>query len=320
MPNPRRTAALVLLAALAAAPAEAWAAETAGAERPERVLAQAGDRQTRAGQAAAGAQNQTTLVVDDQDAQRTREVFTELLRKYPPSLARVLKLDPTLLANQAYLAPYPALTSFLNQHPEVVRNSSYFLGSISIGDFSDNNFRQTAGERMWDRMSDGIGFLVIFGTFASLFAWLVKTLVDYRRWQKLAKVQTDAHTKLLDRFTANDELIAYVQSPAGSQFLQSAPINLDPGARRLGAPFGRILWSVQAGLVLAMGGLGLQYVSGRVDPDASQPIFALGVLALALGAGFVLSAIVAYYLSRRLGLFESPAKLPLTGHHDTPGA
>jgi hypothetical protein len=136
----------------------------------------------------------------------------------------------------------------------------------------------------------------------------VRSLIDYRRWGRLARVQADAHTKLLDRFTANDELIAYVQSPAGSQFLQSAPIALDPGGRRLGAPFNRILWSVQVGLVLAMAGVGLRYVSSSLtDEGAREPMYALGVMGLALGGGFLLSAGVAYFLSRKLGLFEAHA-------------
>ena len=142
---------------------------------------------------------------------------------------------------------------------------------------------------------------------AESHGWIVRSLIDYRRWARLSKVQAEAHNKLLDRMTANEELLAYVQSPAGSRFLQSAPITLEPGARSIGAPFGRILWSVQAGLVLAAGGFGLQYVSGRVINEAAQPIFAMGVLAVALGVGFVLSAVVSYVLSRRLGLFDNSA-------------
>lgn len=245
-----------------------------------------------------------TMVVDNQDAQRTRESFVELLQKYPPALGRVLKLDPSLMSNSAYVAPYPALTSFLAQHPEIAHNPGYFLESVHV----DGSFevRATSGERMWNQVMDGIGFLVIFGTFASLFAWILKTLVDYRRWNRLAKVQADAHTKLLDRFTANDELVAYVQSAAGSQFLQSAPIALDPGSRRLSAPYSRILWSVQAGLVITMGGAGLQWVSGRLTDESAQPMFVLGVLATMIGIGFLLSAVAAYFLSQRLGLFTAP--------------
>ena len=36
-------------------------------------------------------------------------------------------LDPSLLSNQSYLAPYPALLSFLNGHPET-HNPSYYVG------------------------------------------------------------------------------------------------------------------------------------------------------------------------------------------------
>ncbi|HVP47038.1 MAG TPA: hypothetical protein VMT32_10665, partial [Bryobacteraceae bacterium] len=76
------------------------------------------------------------------------------------------------------------------------------------------------------------------------------------------------------------------------------------GPRSVGAPLGRILWSVQGGVVLMAGGIGLQVVSGRVADDASQPLHALGVLAIALGLGFVISAIISFVISQRLGLIE----------------
>jgi hypothetical protein len=132
----------------------------------------------------------------------------------------------------------------------------------------------------------------------------VRSLVDYRRWNRLAKVQTDFHTKILDRFTANNDLLTYIQSPAGSKFLQSTPIMLDAAPRSMGAPLGRILWSLQGGIVLMAGGFGLEAVSGRVGEDAAQPLHALGVLGIALGMGFVASAIISFVISQRLGLVE----------------
>src|SRR5262245_40285271 len=50
-------------------------------------------------------------------AEETREKLQELLRRYPPDLARVLKLDPGLMANETYMAAYPELGTFLAQHP-----------------------------------------------------------------------------------------------------------------------------------------------------------------------------------------------------------
>jgi hypothetical protein len=141
----------------------------------------------------------------------------------------------------------------------------------------------------------------------ALLVWLIRTIIDYRRWSRLARVQTDAHTKLLDRFTNNDDLLAYIQSPAGSKFLESSPIKLDAAPRGIGAPLGRIMWSVQGGLVLMAGGIGLQMVSGRFNDESSQPLHVLGVLGIALGVGFVLSAIISFVISQRLGLIEMPA-------------
>src|SRR5262249_10956856 len=141
-----------------------------------------------------------------------------------------------------------------------------------------------------------------FGLAIGLLTWLVRTFVDYRRWKQLSKVQTEVHTKLLDRFTANDDLLTYIKSPAGSKFLESTPIRLDAGPKSLGAPLGRILWSMQSGVVLIAGGVGMEVVSRQVTvEDAAQPLQALAVLAIALGLGFIVSAAMSFVLSRKLG-------------------
>ncbi len=104
--------------------------------------------------------------------------------------------------------------------------------------------------------------------------WLIRTFIDYRRWLRLTRIQTDAHTKLLDRLTSNEDLMAYIQSSSGRRFLESAPIALDGGASRpVSAPVSRILLSLQAGVVLAAGGFGFLYASGRVIEDvAPRPL------------------------------------------------
>jgi hypothetical protein len=253
---------------------------------------------------------------DAPDAMRVREQFMVVFKQYPPSLGHVLALDPALLANDAYLAPYPALVAFMAQHPDVKRNPTFYLSR-----FSDyGGYYRSDAMQMWEGMMAGVAVFFAITIVLSGLGWALRTLIDYRRWHRLSKVQAEAHAKLLDRFTANDELLAYVQSPAGNRFLQSAPISLDPGARNVGAPFGRILWSVQAGLVAAAVGVGLIWVSDRVVEEVTQPLYTMGVLALSLGAGFVLSAIVSYVLSRRLGLFAAASQPPIADHRTPPGA
>src|SRR2546428_11310379 len=62
---------------------------------------------------------------EDRNARETRERLSQILDQYPPSLREVLRLDPSLLTNDAYLAPYPALAAFLAQHPQVAHNPAF---------------------------------------------------------------------------------------------------------------------------------------------------------------------------------------------------
>jgi hypothetical protein len=241
------------------------------------------------------------------DAERTKEALSNLFQKYPPALRNVLALDPSLLENEVYLQPYPALAAFLNEHPEVGHNPSFYIGEAWL----PRGNRDAATEIM-ENVLAGLAAFAGVGLAIGLLVWLIRTLVDYRRWSRLAKVQTEVHTKLLDRFTANEDLIAYMRTPAGAKFLESSPIALDAAPRNVGAPMGRILWSVQGGVVLVAAGIGLQFVSAQVASDASQSLRALGVIAIALGLGFIVSAIISFVISRRLGLIEAAVAVPRT--------
>ena len=250
----------------------------------------------------------TVVTIDQPDAERTRGELSELLQRYPPSLRGALALDPSLLSNQSYLETYPALLGYLDKHPEIARNPPFYVGEGS-GPRPPMDHEARILE-MWNDVLIGLSVFTGLGMAVGLLVWLTRTIVDYRRWSRLAKVQTDVHTKILDRFTANEDLLAYIQSPAGSKFLESSPIKLDAGPRSVGAPLARILWSVQGGLVLLAGGIGLLVVSGRVANDVSQGIQALGVLAIALGLGFVVSAAISFLISRKLGLIEPSPQAP----------
>jgi hypothetical protein len=244
---------------------------------------------------------------DEQNADQTRERLYQLLENYPPTLGRVLKLDPSLLKNPEYLAPYPSLATFLGQHPEVAHNPDYFLERVRIDRSTSLDPRATAREQLNDLLAGFASFLV-FLVVTGVLIWLIRMIVTHRRWNRMSKVQFETHAKLLDRFTSNEDLMAYIQTPAGRRFLESAPIPLqDEAPRAIAAPLSRILWSVQAGVVLAIAGLGLLYVSSQFIDELSHFFMVIGVLTIALGAGFIMSAVAAYVLSRRLGLLEPPA-------------
>jgi hypothetical protein len=241
--------------------------------------------------------------VDRRNADETRQRLRQIIEQYSPSLHEVFRHDPSLLRNDQYLASYPGLAAFLQQHPEVGHNPGYFVGEPQ---WSRNRDSRTATIDAWRDMVQGV---TIFGSLllgATVFTWLIRTFIDYRRWLRLTRVQTDAHTKLLDRLTSNEDLMAYIQSPSGRRFLESAPIALDNAPRAASAPVTRILLSLQAGVVLAAGGVGFIYASGRVIDEVAPALFTVGVLSIAFGVGFFASAILAYGLSERLGLLTPP--------------
>lgn len=244
------------------------------------------------------------------DADETRRQLEDVLKAYPPTLPRILRMDPTLLSNDAYLQPYPALSAFLAQHPEIEHNPQYFLAQYG----SDGNqyYRSTPQDRaidMWRNTIEGFTIGTVILAIASGVIWLVKTLIDHRRWSRLSKIQTEVHTKLLDRFSSNEDLLAYIQTPAGRKFLESAPINVS-APQAMSAPLGRILWSAQAGAVLTVLGLGVVLVSRMAIEEVAPPLAAMGSIVIALGIGFLVSAFLAYTLTRRFGLMSGPDATP----------
>jgi len=258
--------------------------------------------QTRAGaRPTAGAEEPTERLASQMDADATRRALVELLERHPPAVGRVLKLDPSLMRNESYLSAYPQVRQFLEEHPEVALNAPYYLEQVHIG----NDYRQrNAREEMTEAVLAGLAGFTAFIVLLSTLVWLIRTIVDHRRWNRLSKIQAEVHTKLMDRFSTNDELLTYVQTPSGRRFLESGPSPLQETSPVLSAPFSRILWSVQLGSVLLVSGVGLLFLSGRAIQEAREVFYIAGCLATAIGAGFIVSAGAAYILSRRLGLLN----------------
>jgi hypothetical protein len=259
---------------------------------------------TWAAQPPAPARDAAPAVADERTARETRDRLHELLNQYPPAVAEVLRLDPALLTMPDYLAPYPTLAAFLAQHPDVAHSPMFFLGDARLSGADGN--RKQALDALKEILA-GCGLFLAFLSMVSLVVWLAREGIGYRRWLRATRIQTDAHMKLVDRLTSNEDLVAYVQSPAGQRFLSSPPVTIDAGPHTVSAPLNRILWSVQAGVVLATAGLGLWFAKSSVIDELAQPIFVIAILAIAIGVGFVISALLSYALSRQLGLVNAPS-------------
>lgn len=230
-----------------------------------------------------------------------RELFTRLVNEHPTDLRTVLSLEPSLVSNEEFLAGYPALRKFLQSHPEITSNPRFYLAYLHPIEKSS----------ALDEVLEG---LTIFGTFALIafaLAWLVRTIIDQKRWNRLSRTQTEVHTKILDRFGSSEELLAYIKTPAGSKFLESAPIPLHAEQPSHSSPYSRVIWSVQLGIVVAAGAIGTLLVSTRFG-DEGKELFSMGVIALCVGAGFIASAFASLILSRRLRAADDETLPPVT--------
>jgi hypothetical protein len=141
-------------------------------------------------------------------------------------------------------------------------------------------------------MKEIVAVITIPGMFC-WFAWMIFSTI--RRY-KIAKMQADVQIKLLDRVGSGPDLLAYAQTEAGKQLLESLKVE------RI-SPHGRIIGAVQAGIVLLFLGAALLILRYQIS-SADEGFGILGTLSIALGAGFVLSAVASYFLSKSLGLLN----------------
>jgi hypothetical protein len=239
--------------------------------------------------------------IDAQNAWSTQQDLWRVMRQYPPAVGEIIQRDPSLLNKADYMASYPGLAEFLQRHPEVARNPGFYFGTYQ---FRERTSREDAVE-MIQVILGGMAGGVVLISILSVFVWLIKTIVDHRRWLRTSKVQVEMHGKLVDRLTTNEQLLAYAQSPAGSRFLESAPISLD-AETRTSAPVGRIIWSMQAGIVLVALGAGLFLVQTSAIEEVRQALSVIQAIVGSVGAGLIVSAVAAYVVSGRLGIL--PAK------------
>jgi hypothetical protein len=239
-----------------------------------------------------------------QNANEVQGELRQILSAYPPSLRQLLAIDPSLLQREDYMAPYPALSAFLQQHPEIIRNPSFYFGSPNFDrPYSDADRRISAVQNTLE----GLTFLTGFVTVISLLYALLRQALEYRRWRRQIQIQTEIHTKLLDRMTNNQELLAYIETSAGRRFLDSPVPLVAHAAGGSIAPVARILWSVQIGIVVVAAGIGFWIARTTVaDQDLISVFQVMGSLAMAVGVGFVVSALMSWALSQRMGLLAAP--------------
>jgi hypothetical protein len=256
-------------------------------------------------------------LVSNKDVASVQRQLIELLR-LSPTLTTVVSHDPSLLADQEYVSRNnPQLAAFLEVHPEVARNPDFYLFThMNPQDGSPDEaleravwpevYRMQPGHTGMDELVSNLAPLFAFAAFLIAVIWGVRVFVENRRWSRTFKLQSEVHTRLIDKFSTNQELAAYMQTEAGRRFLEAAPIPLNgEPSQRVPNAVARVLTPVQIGTVLILLGVGFLMLR-NIGPDYEAPMRVLGVLILMPGIGFILSAGLTWFLAARMGLMPAP--------------
>ncbi|HEX6098273.1 MAG TPA: hypothetical protein VF432_18245 [Thermoanaerobaculia bacterium] len=140
----------------------------------------------------------------------------------------------------------------------------------------------------------------IFGILSSSAMVVLIVYFVSRGRARRAEVQAEVQSRLIDRFGSAPELIDFLQSPAGRQFVsgvQSAPALL---ARE------RILSGFSRAIVLSMLGAAFIALTFFYDDDFAVP----AAILFSLGLGYLLATFVSWRLSKTLhgaDVFTPPA-------------
>jgi len=212
-----------------------------------------------------------------------------------PEIANDVAGRPAAMSDPNFLHEHPELQAFLDSHPQVKADPRAFL--------SPRAWREEP-RRSEDAAEFESYFFpsAVIVCFLLAILWVLRTVLENRRWNQSFKMHEELQTKLIEKFASGQDFNAYMQSDAGRRLLEWTPPATDTIWRGLPNAIGRIFWSLQAGLVLLLVGVGMLLLRGQMAARDVPPLLVFGTLGVTLGAGFILSALVSYGLSKHLGL------------------
>src|SRR6187401_2179158 len=109
-------------------------------------------------------------------ADDTREDLRAILEKYPSSAGEILRRELILMARSDYMAAYPDLAKFFEEHPEIPRNVEFYF----------EGFAQWQNRRQVNPNFEALGVLLggmaavfVVIIFVGVLTWLVRVLIQH---------------------------------------------------------------------------------------------------------------------------------------------
>lgn len=149
---------------------------------------------------------------------------------------------------------------------------------------------ERAPEGILGGLTGVLALLVPFAFFAMVFGivWLW-----YRHRQAKMRAQAEFHRQLLEKFGSGREFADFLESKGSQRFLEEL------WSQRTGPH--RVLDTMRSGIIMSSLGLGMLVLSWW-----TRGFRVLGILALALGIGFLISSAISHRLSKEKAQAEPP--------------
>lgn len=138
--------------------------------------------------------------------------------------------------------------------------------------------------------------MIVLPIFFLAIAWVFKMFWDWKR----ARLKSDLHHKLVEKFGDVKALNDFLQSDTGSTFLKSLTIN---GL----APKEKLLSSISKGIIIAFLGIAVLLL-GWAFAEEGRYFYASGITIFMLGIGFLVASAVSYHLSQKWGIIKKEEK------------
>lgn len=144
---------------------------------------------------------------------------------------------------------------------------------------------------LWDNVQNAIvGFS---------FCWIFWVIFSSVRRYFIAKTKAGLQERILQRIDSSEALVTLANSDSGRRFLESLTVE----ETQPNAPYSRILFGIQAGVVLLFFGIAMLILHHHTyDPQAGFMITGTG--AIGIGLGFLIASAASIFVSRRLGLLD----------------
>jgi hypothetical protein len=148
---------------------------------------------------------------------------------------------------------------------------------------------------IWNVLEDAI--------VGSTIGWIVWVVFTSLRRYLIAKTKARLQEKILERITSSEALATLAANDSGRHFLESITVE----ENQVKSPFGRIVFGVQAGLVLLCFGIAILTLHRHIyDPVGGFIIVGTG--GIGLGLGFLFASAASIFVSRKLGLIPSESR------------